>query len=52
MTIDDKVRDGKLQHNTNRESTKTSSLSSGKINKHEYLTVDKILPFNQSQMIG
>ena len=30
--------------NTNRETTKISALSSGKIDKHEYLTGEEILP--------
>ena len=47
MTIDDKVRDEKLQYNINREATKISALSSGKIDKYEYLTGKEILPFNQ-----
>ena len=33
MTIDDKIRDEKLQCDINREATKISSLSSGKIDK-------------------
>ena len=38
MTIDDQVRDEKLQYDINREAAKISVLSSGKINKYEYLT--------------
>ena len=38
MIIDDKIRDEKLQCNINREAAKISVLSSGKINKYEYLT--------------
>ena len=49
--IDDKIRDEKLQCNVNREATKVSALSSGKINKYEYLTGEEILPFNQMQII-
>ena len=30
--------------NTNRETTKISALSSGKIDKHGYLTGEEILP--------
>ena len=33
MKIDDKWRDGKLQHGINREAAKISALSSGKIDK-------------------
>ena len=38
MTIDDKIRDEKLQHDINREAVKISTLSSGKIDKYEFLT--------------
>ena len=38
MTIDDKIRDEKLKYDVNREATKISALSSGKIDKYEYLT--------------
>ena len=37
MTIDEKIREEKLQHGINREAAKLSALSSGKINKYEYL---------------
>ena len=33
------------------EATKISALSSGKIDKYEYLTGEKILPSNQQQII-
>ena len=48
MTLDDKIRDEKLQCNINRE-TKISS-SSSKIDKYEYLTGQEILPSDQSRM--
>ena len=51
MTIDDQIRDEKLQYVINREAAKISALSSNKINKYEYLTGEEILPFNQKQMI-
>ena len=51
MTIDEKVEDEKLQYDIKREASKISSLSSGKINKHEYLTSEEILPSNQKQKI-
>ena len=35
MTIDDKIRDEKLQCDINRDATKISSLSSGKIDKYD-----------------
>ena len=51
MTIDDKIRDEKLQYDINREASKISALSSGKIDKHEYLTGEEILPSDPSQII-
>ena len=51
MKIDDKIRDKKLQYDINREAAKISALSSGKIDKYEYLTGEEILPFNQKQKI-
>ena len=49
MKIDDKIRDEKVQYDINREATKISALSSGKINKYEYLTVKEILPSDQAE---
>ena len=37
MTIDHKIRDEKLHDDVNRESARISALSSGKIDKCEYL---------------
>ena len=51
MTINDQIRDEKLQYDINREAAKISALSSGKIDKYEYLTGEEILPSNQKQMI-
>ena len=51
MTIDDQIRDEKLQYDINREAAKISALSSGKIHKYEYLTGEEILPSNQQQII-
>ena len=50
MTIEDHIRDEKLQYNINRETTNISDLSSGKIDKYEYLTGEEILPSNQQQI--
>ena len=50
MTIDDQIRDEKLQYDINREAAKISALSSNKFNKYEYLTGEEILPSNQKQM--
>ena len=38
MTIKDKIKDEKLQYDINRDSAKISALSSGKVDKYEYLT--------------
>ena len=38
MTIDDKTKDEKVQYDINRKTAKISALSSGKIDKYEYLT--------------
>ena len=51
MTIDDKIKDEKLQYNINREAAKISALSSGKIDKYEYLTGEEILPSDESRII-
>ena len=51
MTIDDKIRDEKLQYNINRDAAKVSGLSSGKIGKYDFFTSEKILPSDQSRII-
>ena len=51
MTIDDKIRNEKLQHDINREAAKISPLSSGKIGKYEFLTSDEILPSDPIRII-
>ena len=51
MTIDDKISDQQLQYDINREAAKISALSSGKIDKNEYLAGGKILPFNQRKIV-
>ena len=51
MITDDKIRDEKLQYDINREAEKISVLSSGKIDKYEYLTSNEILPSDQSRII-
>ena len=40
MTINDQIRDKKLQYDINRE----AALSSDKTDKYEYLTGEEILP--------
>ena len=49
MTINDQIRDEKIQYDINREAAKISALLSGKIRKYEYLTSEDILPSNQQK---
>ena len=51
MTIDDQIKDEKIQYVINTKAAKLSTLSSGKINKYEYLTVEEILPSEESRTI-
>ena len=51
MTINDQIRDEKLQYDINREAAEISALSSGKIDKYEYLTGEEILPSNQQKIV-
>ena len=51
MTIEDQIKDEKLQYDINREAAKISVLSSGKIDKYEYLTGEEIVSSNQKQII-
>ena len=51
MTINDQIRDEKLQYDINREAAKISALSSGEIRKYECLTGKDILPSIQQQII-
>ena len=46
MTIEDQIKDEKLQYDVNREAAKISALTSGKLDKYEYLTAEEILPSN------
>ena len=49
--IDDKIRDEKSQYNVKREVAKISALSSGKIDKYEYLKGEEVLPPDQRRVI-
>ena len=40
-----------MQYHINRQAAKISTLSSGEIDKFEYLTGEEILPSNQRQII-
>ena len=43
------IREEELQYDINREAAKISTLSSGKIDKYEYLTGEKILPSEEKK---
>ena len=51
MTIEDQMRDEKLQYDINIEAAKISALSSGKIDKYDFLIGEEILPSNQQEII-
>ena len=51
MKINGKIGDEKLQYDINREAAKISALSSGKIDKYEYLTGEEILPSHLRRVI-
>ena len=51
MTIDDKIRDEKLQYDINREAPKIWAWSSRKIDKYEHLTGQEILSSDQSRIM-
>ena len=51
MTINDQIKDEKLQCDINKETAKISALLSGKLHKYEYLTAEDILPPTQQQII-
>ena len=51
MTMEDQIRNEKLQYDINREAAIISPLSSGKIDTYELLTVEEILRSNQQQII-
>ena len=46
-----KINDEKLQYDINKETAKLSALSSGKIDKHEFVTGKSILPSGQDIII-
>ena len=50
MTINEKIRDKKLQYDINREAA-LSALSSGEIDKYEYLIRQEMLPSGQRRVI-
>ena len=50
MTIDDQIKNEKLQYDINKKAEKLSALSSGKIDNYEYLSGEEIVPSNQKQI--
>ena len=50
MTINDQLRDEKLQYDIDRETAKIWALSSGKIHKYKHLTGEDMLPSNHQQI--
>ena len=51
MTINDQIKDEKLQYDINGKVSDISALSSGKIDEYEYLSGNEILASNQGQII-
>ena len=51
MIIGDKIRDEKVQYNINRKAAKISGLSSGEIDKYEFLTGKEIFQSDRSRII-
>ena len=51
MTVNDRIRDKKLQYDINREASKISALSSGKIDKYKYVTGKEIFPSDESLIV-
>ena len=51
MKVDGQIRDEKLQYHISREATKISALSSGKIDKHKFVTDKEILSSDQRRVI-
>ena len=51
MTINDQIKDEKLQYDINWEAAKIFVLSSEKLHKYEYLTGEDISPSTQQQII-
>ena len=50
MTINDQLRDEKLQYDIDRETAKIWALSSEKIHKYKHLTGEDMLPSNHQQI--
>ena len=51
MTIDNQIKDEKLQYDLNRQAAKISALSTSKIDEYKYLTGEEMLLSNEKQII-
>ena len=51
MTINDEIRDEELKYGINKKAAGKTALSSGKIDKYDYLTGKEVLPSNQQEML-
>ena len=51
MTIDDKIKDEKLQYDVNREAAKRLALSSRKFDKYVFVAGEEILLLDQRIVI-
>ena len=51
MTVVYKIKDEKMQYDINIEAAKISALSSGKIDKYEYLPGEEVLLSDQNRII-
>ena len=51
MTIDNNIRDKKLQYKIVKQAVKILALSSGKVDQQDYLTSEEILPLDQSRKL-
>ena len=49
MKVEFKIRYEKLQYNINKDFAEISALSSGEIDKYEYLTDKEILPWQNGR---
>ena len=50
ITTNDQIKSEKLQYIIDREAAKITALSSGKIDKYEFLTGEELLPSDQSKI--
>ena len=51
MTINDEIRDEELKYGINKKAAEITALSSGKIDKYDYLTGKEVLPSNLQEML-